>query len=61
MNDLGFSRSSFKARVALAALQGDVPAELIAMRFGVSAKEVQEWRCQLEQRTYELFEAGGRR
>ncbi|CUR46269.1 hypothetical protein [Alloalcanivorax xenomutans] len=61
MNSKRFPPASFKARVALAAMKEGEAVDAIASRFGISRKDVLDWRVQLKLRAHELFEVRERR
>jgi transposase-like protein len=48
----------FKAKVALAAMNGDKTLAELAQRFDVHPNQITEWKRQLSERTTDLF--GGR-
>ena len=54
-------RSSFKAKVALAAARGDKTLGELARRFGIHPTQISAWKRQLLERSSELFEDGRRR
>lgn len=49
---------TFKAKVALAALQGDKTLTEIAQQFQVHPNQVTDWKRQLLERAADVFEAG---
>ena len=50
---------AFKAKVALAALKGDVTLAELATRFELHAHQIGQWREQLLVGAVEVFAAGG--
>ena len=50
--------SSFKAKVALAALKGDKTLAEIAQQYDVHPNQVTEWKRQLLERAADVFESG---
>jgi len=53
--------SSFRAKVALAAIRGDKTTAELASKFGVHTSQVTAWKKQLLERSVELFEDGRRK
>jgi|SRR6516164_5617125 putative transposase len=53
--------SSFKAKVALAALKGDKSLAELASQFGTHPTQIARWRQRLLEGAPELFELGRRR
>jgi putative transposase len=53
--------SSFRAKVALAAIRGDKTTAELASKFSVHASQVTAWKKQLLERATELFEDGRRK
>lgn len=51
---------AFKAKVALAALEGEATLNELAQRFDVHANQIAEWRRQLVARAAEAFADGER-
>lgn len=49
---------AFKAKVALAAIQGDQTLAELAQRFDVHANQIGQWRAQLLERAAEIFASG---
>lgn len=49
--------AAFKARIAVAALQGEASVADLAQRFGVHRNQIAHWRAQLLERAPELFDA----
>jgi putative transposase len=52
--------SSFKAKVALAAIRGDKTTAQLASEFSVHTSQVTAWKKQLLEQATELFEDGRR-
>jgi transposase len=52
---------AFKAKVALAALEGNATLSELAQRFDVHAHEIAEWRRQLVQHAEAVFTSEGER
>ena len=50
--------STFKAKVALAALKGDKTITQIADQFDVHASQIAQWKEQLQARAIDIFETG---
>ena len=53
--------SSFRAKVALAAIRGDKTTAELASKFGVHTSQVTAWKKQLLERSVELFVDGRRK
>ena len=53
--------STFKVKVALAALKGDKPLSELASQFDVHPTQIGRWRQRLLEGAVELFEDGRRR
>ena len=53
--------SSFRAKVALAAIRGDKTTAELASKFSVHTSQVTAWKKQLLERSVELFEDGRRK
>ena len=53
--------SSFRAKVALAAIRGDKTTAELASKFAVHTSQVTAWKKQLLERAAELFEDGRRK
>ena len=53
--------STFKAKVALAAIEGDATLAELAQRFDVHPNQITEWRRQLVAHAAEAFGADGER
>ena len=53
--------SSFRAKVALAAIRGDKTTAELASKFGVHTSQVTAWKKQLLERSVELFKDGRRK
>ena len=53
--------SSFRAKVALAAIRGDKTTAELASKFAVHTSQVTAWKKQLLERSVELFEDGRRK
>lgn len=53
--------SSFKAKVALAAVRGDKTTAELASKFAVHTSQVTAWKKQLLEQAGELFEDGRRK
>ena len=53
--------SSFRAKVALAAIRGDKTTAELASKFAVHTSQVTAWKKQLLERAVELFEDGRRK
>ncbi len=53
--------SSFRAKVALAAIRGDKTTAELASKYSVHASQVTAWKKQLLERAAELFEDGRRK
>jgi transposase-like protein len=53
--------AAFKAKVALAAMQGDATLAQLAERFDVHPNQVTQWKSQLLKRALEVFESGAER
>lgn len=51
--------AAFKAKVVLAALQGEATLAELAERFDVHANQITQWKSQLLERAVEVFEHGG--
>ena len=51
--------STFKAKVALAALAGDKTLVELAQRFEVHPNQITEWKRQLQERAADVFGRGG--
>ncbi len=49
---------AFKAKMALAALQGDETLAQLAERFDVHANQITQWKSQLLERAAEVFSSG---
>jgi transposase len=49
---------AFKAKVAMAALQGDKTLAQLASQYDVHVNQIQTWRNQLKENTVSLFDAG---
>ena len=52
--------AKFKAKVALAALKGDMSSSQLTSTYGVTAGQISTWKKQLEQSASELFVRGAR-
>ena len=52
---------AFKARVALAALEGDKTLSELSDQFGVHPNQIQQWKRQLEGDAMAVFESGSKR
>lgn len=50
-----------KAKVALAAVKGDMTLAQLATKYGVHANQISKWKTQLLAQVPELFEHGNRR
>jgi len=50
-----------KAKVALAAVKGDMTLAQLASKYGVHANQISKWKTQLIEQLPELFEHGNRR
>ncbi|MCY4421258.1 MAG: helix-turn-helix domain-containing protein [Gammaproteobacteria bacterium] len=48
--------STFKARVALAALKGDRTMAELSAHFGVHSKQIQQWKQQMQTAAPDVFE-----
>ena len=48
--------STFKARVALAALKGDRTMAELSAHFGVHSKQIQQWKQQMQAAAPDVFE-----
>ena len=51
--------STFKAKVALAAIQGDKTLVELSEQFDVHANQITQWKTQLLERAAEAFDGGG--
>ena len=49
---------AFKAKVAMAALQGDKTLAHLASQYDVHVNQIQTWRNQLKQNMVSLFDSG---
>ena len=49
---------AFKAKVAMAALQGDKTLAQLASQYDVHVNQIQTWRNQLKQNMVSLFDSG---
>ena len=52
---------AFKAKVALAALQGDRTLAELAQQYDVHPNQITQWKTQLQARAGDLFTTGGDR
>ncbi len=50
---------AFKAKVALAAIKGDLTVAQLAQKHDVHANQISQWKAQLLERSGELFDNGG--
>jgi putative transposase len=50
--------SAFKAKVALAAVRGDMTLSQLAAKFGVHVNQISKWKARLLERMPDLFEQG---
>ncbi len=49
---------SFKAKVALAAIQGELTITELAQKFDVHANQIIQWKTQMLERAADVFETG---
>ena len=49
---------SFKAKVALAAIQGELTITELAQKFDVHANQITQWKTQMLERAADVFETG---
>ena len=52
--------STFKAKVALAALKGDRTLAQLAEQFDVHPNQITSWKAQLEEGAADVFDPGGK-
>ena len=50
---------AFKAKVALAAIKGDLTLAQLAQKHDVHANQISQWKAQLLEHSGELFDNGG--
>ena len=53
--------AAFKAKVALAAVQGDATIAQLAQRFDLHPNQITQWKTQLLERAVEVFEGAASR
>jgi len=49
---------AFKAKVALAAIQGELTITELAQKFDVHANQITQWKTQMHERAADVFETG---
>ena len=49
---------AFKAKVALAAIQGELTLTELAQKFDVHANQITQWKTQMLERAADVFETG---